>query len=98
MAVRERPRIALTALRDLRLALDAALSSLSDTIGGERHGASADCTTRRFLALMEPGPTLAPAMRARLIPLMAALLLEAAEAELRIGAGEREAGDDQDHA
>jgi hypothetical protein len=48
MAVREHPRIALTALRDLRLAVDAALSSLSDTIGGERHGASADCTTRRF--------------------------------------------------
>ena len=98
MAVRERPRIALTALRDLRLALDAALSSLSDTIGGERHGASADRTTRRFPGLMEPGPTLAPAMRARLIPLMAALLLEAAEAELRIEAGEREAGDEQDRA
>lgn len=49
-----------------------------------------------FLVLMEPGPTLAPAMRARLIPLMAALLLEAAEAELRIEAGEREAGDEQD--
>jgi hypothetical protein len=49
-----------------------------------------------FLALMEPGPTLAPAMQATLIPLMAALLLEAAEAELRIGAGEREAGDEQD--
>ena len=51
-----------------------------------------------FLGLMEPGPALAPAMRATLIPLMAALLLEAAEAELRIGAGEREAGDDQDRA
>ena len=38
MAVRDGPRIALTALRDLRLALDAALSSLSDTAGGERHG------------------------------------------------------------
>lgn len=48
-----------------------------------------------FLALMEPGPTLAPAMRAMLIPLIATLLLEAAEAELRTGAGE-EAGDDQD--
>jgi hypothetical protein len=43
-----------------------------------------------------PGPTLAPAVRATLIPLLAALLREAAEAELRIGAGEREAGDDQD--
>jgi hypothetical protein len=50
-----------------------------------------------FLGLMEPGPTLAPAMRAALIPLMAALLLEAA-AELRIEADEREAGDDQDRA
>lgn len=50
-----------------------------------------------FLGLMEPGPTLAPAMRARLVPLIAALLLEAA-AELRIGAGEREAGDEQDRA
>jgi hypothetical protein len=34
-----------------------------------------------FLALMEPWPTLAPATQATLIPLMAALLLEAAEAE-----------------
>ena len=51
-----------------------------------------------FLGLMEPGPALAPAMRARLVPLIAALLLEAAEAELRIGAGEREAGDEQDRA
>jgi hypothetical protein len=51
-----------------------------------------------FLGLMEPGPTLPPAMRAVLIPLMATLLLEAAEAELRIEAGEREAGDDQDRA
>ena len=51
-----------------------------------------------FLGLMEPGPTLAPTMRAALIPLMAALLLEAAEAELQIEAGEREADDDQDRA
>ena len=51
-----------------------------------------------FLGLMEPGPAMAPAMRAALIPLMAALLLEAAEARLRIGAGAREAGDDQDRA
>jgi hypothetical protein len=49
-----------------------------------------------FLALMEPGPTLAPVVRATLIPLIATLLLEAAEAELRTGASEREAGDDQD--
>jgi len=47
-----------------------------------------------FLALMEPGPTLAPAVRAALIPLLAALLLEAT-AELRTGAA-REAGDEQD--
>ena len=51
-----------------------------------------------FLGLMEPGPAMAPAMRAALIPLMAALLREAAEAELRVEAGEREAGDDQDRA
>jgi hypothetical protein len=51
-----------------------------------------------FLGLMEPGPTLAPAMRVRSVPLIAALLLEAAEAELRNGASEREAGDDQDRA
>lgn len=49
-----------------------------------------------FLALMEPGPTLAPAIQSTLIPLIAALLLEAAETESRTGAGEREAGDDQD--
>ena len=47
---------------------------------------------------MESGPALAPAMRVRLVPLIAALLLEAAEAELGIEAGEREAGDDQDRA
>jgi hypothetical protein len=51
-----------------------------------------------FLGLMEPGPMLAPTTRATLIPLMAVLLLEAAEAELRIEAGEREVGDDQDRA
>jgi hypothetical protein len=49
-----------------------------------------------FLALMEPGPTLAPTMQATLIPLIAALLLEAVEAEPRTGASEREAGDEQD--
>ena len=53
-----------------------------------------------FLALMEPGPTLVPTVRTTLIPLLAALLLEAAEAEaeLGLGAGKREAGDDQDRA
>ncbi len=51
-----------------------------------------------FLALMEPGATLSPAMRVTLIPLLAALLLEAAEADFRTGAGEREAGDEQDRA
>jgi hypothetical protein len=49
-----------------------------------------------FLALMEPGPTLAPAVRATVIPLLAALLLEAAEVELGTGAGKREAGGEQD--
>ena len=49
-----------------------------------------------FLALMEPGATLPPTTRVTLIPLLAALLLEAAEADVRTGAGEREAGDEQD--
>lgn len=35
-----------------------------------------------FPALMEPGPTLAPAIQSTLIPLIAALLLEAAETEI----------------
>lgn len=51
-----------------------------------------------FLGLMEPGPTLAPAVRAALIPLLATLLLEVAGVELATGAGKREAGDDQDRA
>jgi len=65
-----------------------------------------------FLALMEPGPTLAPAVRAALIPLLAALLpisMIGAAAELRtLPAGlwgprgptgaAREAGDEQDRA
>lgn len=51
-----------------------------------------------FLALMEPGPTLSPAMWARLVPLLAALLREAAEVDLRTGAGAREADDDKDRA
>lgn len=45
---------------------------------------------------MEPGATLPPTTRVTLIPLLAALLLEAAEADVRTGAGEREAGDEQD--
>jgi hypothetical protein len=49
-----------------------------------------------FLALMEPGPTLSPAMQATLTPLVAALLREAAEVDLGTGAGAREVGDDQD--
>ena len=51
-----------------------------------------------FLALMEPGPPLAPTIRAVLVPLIAALLLEAAEAESRVGMDMKEAGDDQDRA
>lgn len=51
-----------------------------------------------FLALMQPGPTLAPTIRAVLVPLIAALLLEAAEAESRVGMDMKEAGDDQDRA
>lgn len=50
-----------------------------------------------FLALMERGPTLAPAMRTGLIPLVAALLLEAATAEA-FGMDEQEADNDQDRA
>jgi hypothetical protein len=54
------------------------------------------------LALMEPGPTVSPGMRATLIPLVAALLLEATtgpgseetDGEARV----REAGDEPDHA
>jgi hypothetical protein len=49
-----------------------------------------------FLALMEPGPTLSPALRATLMPMMAALLLEAVAAEFGADADEREADDDQD--
>ena len=52
-----------------------------------------------FLALMEPGPTLSPALRTTLMPMMAALLLEAAAAEFGSeDADEREADDDQDRA
>jgi hypothetical protein len=51
-----------------------------------------------FLALMEPGPTLSPALRAMLRPMMAALLLEAMAAGSGTDAGEREAADDQDRA
>lgn len=53
---------------------------------------------RDFLALMEPGPTLSPALRAALMPLTAALLLEAMVAGSGTGAEEREASDDQDRA
>ena len=56
-----------------------------------------------LLALMEPGATVSPGMGATLIPLVAALLLEAAttgpgseetDGEARV----REAGDEPDHA
>jgi hypothetical protein len=50
-----------------------------------------------FLALMEPGPTLSPALQATLMPMIAALLLEAMAAEFG-AAGEREAADEQDRA
>jgi hypothetical protein len=52
---------------------------------------------RDFLALMKPGPTLSPALRAAMMPLMAALLLEAMVAGPGTGA-EKEASDDQDRA
>ena len=51
-----------------------------------------------FLALMEPGPTLSPALRATLMPMTAALLLEAVAAEFGADGGEREAADEQDRA
>ena len=51
-----------------------------------------------FLALMEPGPTLSPALRATLMPTMAALLLEAVAAEFGADGGEWEAADEQDRA
>ena len=51
-----------------------------------------------FLALMEPGPTLSPALQATLMPMIAALLLEAMAAEFGADAGEREAADEQDRA
>ena len=56
-----------------------------------------------LLALMEPGPALPGAARAALVPLMAALLLEAVEAERARAGGpgtvvEREGRDGQDRA
>lgn len=50
-----------------------------------------------FLAEMEPGPTLSPALRAAMMPLMAALLLDAMGGS-GTGAEKREASDDQDRA
>jgi hypothetical protein len=47
---------------------------------------------------MEPGPTLSPALRATLMPTMAALLLEAVAAEFGADGGEWEAADEQDRA
>jgi hypothetical protein len=47
MAVRDQPRLSVEGLRDLRLALDAILLSLSGMDGGERDGTSAALATRR---------------------------------------------------
>lgn len=60
-----------------------------------------------LLALMEPGPTLSPTVRATLIPSIAVLLLEALEAEdattpapnaIPDAAEAKEAGDEPDRA
>ena len=47
LAVVDHPRIALAGLRDLRLALDAALSSFSSMEEGERHGTDTGGGARR---------------------------------------------------
>ena len=53
-----------------------------------------------LLERLEPGPTLTPAMRRAAIPMLAALLLEAAtnptEEMAEVTATDREAGDEQD--
>lgn len=53
-----------------------------------------------LLELLEPGPALTPAMRTAVIPMLAALLLEAAtnptESELDGTTPSTEAGNDQD--
>ena len=55
-----------------------------------------------LLDQLEPGPTLTPAMREAVIPILAALLLEAATnptEDMADGtATEKEAGDEQDRA
>ena len=82
MAVRDCPRVALGALRDLHSILDTVLPSTSHTDEGDGHGTAA--------GLLEPaelGPALSAAMRAALVPMLARLVLEAAEA------GAEEVGD-----
>ena len=97
MAVTDRPRLALDALRELRSLLDTRLPSFSHTDVGERHGNTCDLLER-----LEPGPTLTPTMQRALIPMLAALLLEAATnpaEDMADGAAtDREAGDEQDRA
>ena len=53
-----------------------------------------------LLERLEPGPIVTPAMRQAVIPMLAALLLEAAtnptEEMAEVSATDREAGDEQD--
>lgn len=55
-----------------------------------------------LLEPLEPGPTLTPAMRGAVIPLVAALLLQAAtnptQETADVTATDKEAGDEQDRA
>ncbi len=59
-------------------------------------------TQRELLELLEPGPALTPAMRRAVIPILAALLLEAvakSTEDMADGtATEKGAGDEQDRA
>ena len=92
LAVVDRPRVALDALRDLRLVLDAVLPLCSHTDVGERHGTSED-----LLALLEPVPAPTPAMRETLVPMLATLLLEALGARTPYPeTAEREVRNEQD--
>ena len=49
-----------------------------------------------LLRLLDPGPVLTPAMRQELIPLLAALLLEAGAQDIATATADKEVGDDQD--
>ena len=80
MAVSDRPCLSVEGLRDLRLALEAILSSLPGTDRGERRGACAGCATGGAAGVDGAVPTARPGGVAA-IPLLAALSFEAVEAE-----------------